>query len=158
MKLYELNQEIQRAWEACVDTETGEVTGDLSVLDELMLARDVKIENTALLYKNILAELKAVLDEKAAFDKRAKSLKNRAESVRTYLENNLNGESFKTPKTAISWRKSESVEVPDIEKLDEDYLRFKAPEPDKTEIRKAIKAGVKVKGAYLVEKMNIQIK
>ena len=55
-------------------------------------------------------------------------------------------------------RKSESVECSDIFQVDDQYLRFKEPELDKTKIKKALKAGEKVDGCQLVTKMNIQIK
>jgi hypothetical protein len=42
--------------------------------------------------------------------------------------------------------------------LDDDYLKFKEPEPDKTKIKKAIKDGVKLDGVQLIENYNIQIK
>ena len=42
--------------------------------------------------------------------------------------------------------------------VDDDYLRFKEPELDKTKIKKALKDGVKVGGCMLVERQNMNIK
>ena len=42
--------------------------------------------------------------------------------------------------------------------LPEEYLKFSAPTADKTKVKKALKDGIKVEGAMLVEKHNIQIK
>lgn len=58
----------------------------------------------------------------------------------------------------IKLRKSESVVLDDILKVDDSYLRYKEPELDKTAIKKAIKAGVKVEGVHIEAKNNVNIK
>ena len=58
----------------------------------------------------------------------------------------------------IKIRKSEQVVVDDILKIDDSYLRYKMPEPDKTAIKKALKEGVKLEGVHIEEKNNINIK
>ena len=85
-------------------------------------------------------------------------MREQSESLKEYLSGFLAGEKFKTSKVNISYRKSERVDVSDITKLDDDYLKFKEPEPDKTKIKKAIKDGVKLDGVQLIENYNIQIK
>ena len=74
----------------------------------------------------------------------------------------LNGEKFKTDRVEISWRGSEQVQT------DEDfilwalennaYLRFKEPEVDRAALKDALKQGIEVPHAVLVENQNIQIK
>ena len=54
MKLYEINEQIM----ACIDSETGEVI-DPEKLNDLQIAKDEKIENLALWYKDLLAEANA---------------------------------------------------------------------------------------------------
>ncbi len=58
----------------------------------------------------------------------------------------------------IKLRKSEQVVVDDLLKIDDTYLRYKEPEPDKTAIKKALKAGVKLDGVHIEEKNNVNIK
>ena len=58
----------------------------------------------------------------------------------------------------LKLRKSESVVVDDILKIDDSYLRYAEPTPDKTAIKKAIKAGVKLEGVHIEEKNNVNIK
>ena len=72
--------------------------------------------------------------------------------------NNYDGKKFETARVRLSWRSSESVEVNGIDALPDEYLRFKDPEPDKTKIKAALKAGVELKGCMLVAKQNLQIK
>lgn len=158
MALWDINRELEAAFMECIDPETGEIIDDTSRLDELLLARDEKIENIALFIKNLDAEAKAVKAEKDNLAKRQKSIENRAEWLKKYLADNLQGESFKTAKTVISWRKSEVIEIRSMDDVPEDYLKFKEPEADKVALKKAIKAGQVFDGIALVEKNNIQIK
>ena len=57
----------------------------------------------------------------------------------------------------ISFRKSESVEIDNVEELEDRFKRVKV-EADKTAIKQAIKSGKEVKGARLVENNNLQIR
>ena len=58
----------------------------------------------------------------------------------------------------MTFRTTDKVEVADIYKLDENYLRYKEPEADKDAIKKAIKAGQQVAGATLVQSTSVIIK
>lgn len=68
------------------------------------------------------------------------------------------GEKIKTSKVAISWRKSENVQITAGAFLPDEYLTYKEPEPNKAAIKKALKAGTSIDGATLVTTNNIQIK
>ena len=71
-----------------------------------------------------------------------------------------------TQKVAISFRKSESVEIEDEERVityaqkngRDDLLSYKAPTVNKSAIKAVIKTGKEIPGAVLVEKQNIQIR
>lgn len=151
--LYEINQEILN----CVDMETGEII-DMDKLGELQLAFDVKVENIALWIKNLLSDAEAIKAEKNRLAERQKSCENKAKSLKEYLNTYLEGQKFKTPKVSISYRRSESVEVTDISKVDKEYLKAIEPEVDKTKIKKAMKDGAEIKGVTLVQNQNMQIR
>lgn len=153
MKLYEINEQIL----ACIDTETGEVI-DPEKLNDLQIAKDEKIENLALWYKDLLAEANALKEEKETFAAREKAAKNKAESIKNYLSYVLNGENFKTTKCALSFRKSEKTVIDDIYSIPENFLKYLEPKADLAEIKKAIKNGQEIQGAHLEETQNIQIK
>ena len=153
MKLYEINQSILE----CIDNETGEII-DADKLNELQIAKDEKLENLALWYKDLLAEANALKEEKETFAEREKAAKNKAESIKNYLSHVLNGENFKTTKCALSFRKSEKTVIDDIYSIPESFLKYSEPKADLTEIKKAIKNGEEIKGAHLEETQNIQIK
>ena len=152
MNLYEINKAMQE----CINLETGEI--DLELFEKLQLEKDEKIENVALWIKNLSSDVESMENEKKAFEERIKACKNKVSSLKTYLEMALNGEKFQTAKCSITFRKSKSIEVTDISKLEKNYLKYADPTADKTAIKKAIESGVTVAGASLVENLNVQIK
>lgn len=151
--LYEIDEEILN----CVDMETGEII-DVERLGQLQLAREDKVEGIALWIKNLLSDVDVIKSEEEKLAQRRKANENKAKNLKEYLSKFLNGQKFKTPKVSISYRKSESVEVSDISKLDDDYLKFAEPTVDKTKVKKALEAGVMLQGVELLEKQNIQIR
>ena len=153
MKLYEIDQAIID----CIDMETGEVINE-ELLNGLQMERDAKIENVALWIKELKAEAEALKAEKLAFAERQKVAENKMESLKKWLAYALNGEKFKTVRASVTFRTTEKVEVADIFKLDENYVRYKDPEADKDAIKKAIKAGQVVAGATLVPSTSVIIK
>ena len=153
MTLYEIDQSIMECW----DSETGEIL-DEQRLDKLMMDRNDKIEGIALYIKNLKSDAAAIKTEKDALAQRQKAAENKAESLSKYLESALSGETFKTARVAVTYRKSEQVVIADGTQLDDQYLRYKAPEPDKTAIKEAIKSGIEIDGVSLETRMNMQIK
>lgn len=161
MTLYEIDEQIRNCIrideKSAVDTLTGEII-DLKQLDELTMERSQKIKNIALWYKNLVADAKALKDEETAFAIRRKTAENKAEQLKSYLQTILNGEKVKDLQFAITWRKSQAVQI-DNEKCIP--AEFRIPQPDKIDksgIRNALKNGESIAGAELVERNNIQIK
>ena len=159
MKLYEIDNAILD----CIDLETGEVI-DTERLDALNMERDAKIENVACWIKDLRAENEAIKSEKQKLDSRRKVNENKIESLMGWLNYALNGTKFKTGKCAISFRASESVEVTEegleaLMKEHDELLTYKAPEPNKTAIKSAIKNdGLNVAGVQLVQNVSTIIK
>ena len=154
MKLYEIDAGIMD----CVDPETGEII-DPEKLESLQMEREKKLEGVALYVKNLKADLGALKAEKDAFAEREKQTKAKIESLSKWLLGALNGEKFKTPKVAITFRKSEAVEITDESALPKEYVREKIETaPDKVAIKEALKSNFQVPGAVLVTNKNIQIK
>ena len=158
MKLYEIDNAILE----CIDLETGEII-DTEQLDKLQMERDTKLENVACWIKDLKAEAEALKNEKQALAERQKVAENKAESLKKWLAYALQGEKFKTPKCAISFRKSEAVEVTDeglnnLMKEHDELLTYKAPEPNKTAIKQALKDGLSVDGVQLIQNTSTIIK
>lgn len=158
--LYEIEQSILD----CIDMETGEII-DAEKLNELMIEREVKIENVALWVKNLLSDADAFKAEKDAFAEREKAARNKAENLKQWLSMALDGQKFSTSKVQIGFRKSEAVEIEDEEKFidwaqkhdRDDLLTYKAPTVDKTAIKRALKLSAELEGVHIVQKNNIQI-
>ena len=158
MTIYEIDQAIME----CVDLETGEII-DTEQLDKLQMERDTKLENVACWIKDLKAEAEALKNEKQALAERQRVAENKAESLKKWLAYALQGEKFKTSKCAISFRKTEAVEVTDeglnnLMKEHDELLTYKAPEPNKTAIKQALKDGLSVEGIQLVQNISTIIK
>lgn len=155
MTLYEIDKRIVDL----IDDETGEIIdSNLNTFDELMMERNNKIENVALWIKNLRADVEAYKAEAQAFTDRKKTAERKIESLTRLLEITLRGQKFKTDRVQISYRKSDNVRIDKDAKLPDEYLRFREPEPDKAALKKALKDGVEIEGAWLEEKLNMQVK
>ena len=158
MNIYETDN----AMFSLIDEETGEIK-DYEAFEELQMQKEEKIENTALWYKNLVAESKAIREEEKALAERRKSLENKAENLKNFINRTLDGNKFSTSKVAISYRKSTAVEVDDefidyAMKNNNDLLTFKRPEPNKTVIKGMLQGGFDIPHAELVERNNMSIK
>lgn len=153
MNLYDIDNAIL----SCVDEETGEIF-DIEKFEELAMERDAKVENICLWIKNLKAEAEALKTEKETLASRQKSAENKMESLKRYVSGYLNGAPFKTSKVAVSFRKSEKVEISEGAVIPEEFLRYKEPEVAKNDLKKAIKEGLQLEGVQILESKNIQIK
>lgn len=163
MNLYDINNEIEQAVNNIMDSmnpETGEVDESLvHVLEDLQMQKEEKLDNLGAYIKNLLAEAKMLKAEEDALKARRESKEKQASNLKNYLASVLDGKPFESSRVAISWRKSDEVQVEDIDLLPEEFVKSKTTyDADKTAIKKAIKAGQEVRGAWLKEKNNIQIK
>lgn len=163
MTLYEIDKNIENLVNA-VDPDTGEITVDNDALDALLMERDAKIENIACYIKNLVAEAKAIKEEETALSARRKTTEKKAERLKDYLTYALQGEKFQTAKCAVSFRKSSAVEVDDcfIEWAqtsgNEELLRYKDPEVNKTAVKERLTGGEELEFARLVQNTSISIK
>jgi hypothetical protein len=98
--------------------------------------------------------------------KRLQALKKAKVNTIDRLKNNLTQAmqmfdvtELKTPLLKINFRKSESIEVTDIDLLDADFVKTTITKAaDKIAIKDAIKAEIPVRGAVLITNYNLQIK
>ena len=159
MKLYEIENAILE----CIDMETGEII-DIDRLNELQMERETKIENVACWIKDLKAEAEAIKAEKMALAERQKAAENKAESLKNWLAYALDGQKFSTARCAVSFRKTEAVEVtPEgLENLMrggcDELLTYEQPKPNKTAIKQALKDGLNVAGVRLTQNTSTIIK
>lgn len=152
--LYEIDNEIL----SCIDLETGEIL-DSAKLDALQMERERKIEGVACWVKNLQAEAVAYKAEKEAFAEREKAANAKVERLKKWLADALGGEKFISNRCAVSFRRSERVEILDASVVPKKLLVKKISfDPDKAAIKEAIKAGKTVKGCALVANLNTSVK
>lgn len=161
MTIFEIDQRITEL----VDPDTGELL-DLDAFLELQMERDKKIEAMALWVKELAATASAIKTEIDTLMERKKAVERRCESLKRYLAYILQGEKFTTPRCAVSFRKSTSVQVDDSEKLVrwleqngyDDCVKYKEPEVSKAEVGKLLKSGMPVPFAHLENKQSVGVK
>lgn len=169
MNLYEIDKRINDIIEFCCDLETGELLDDKTLentLNELELSKEEKLTSIAKYIKNLTADAKALQEEKLKFAKRQKIVENKIKRLKEYIDNfirntqgeNFNNYKFKDVNNTISYRKSQSLEIDDIDKINEDFLKVEKTIRDKRELAKALKNGAEIEGCHLEEKYSLQIK
>ena len=163
MKIYEIDQQIERMIAEAVDPETGELNLDYEALDALQMERAAKVENLALYIKNRTATAAALDAEIKALTARKEAAQGDADRCKDYLGYVLQGQKFETPRVAVSFRRSQKVDLApgwiDWAKDNRaDLLRQKEPEADKVAIGKLLKSGEQIPGASLADSVTMTIK
>ena len=121
--------------------ETGEII-DVEQLERLQIERDAKIENVICWIKNLESDAVAIKAEAKSLTDRANKAESNATELKDWLVGALGGQKFDSPRCAVSWRKSESVEIEDEKKIPNEYKIPKIEyKPDKTYIKNTIKSG-----------------
>lgn len=152
--LYKIEQEIME----CLDLETGEIL-DAERLNALEMEWQEKVESVALWIKNLSADAIAYKAEKEAFADREKAALKKIESLKNWLAGALGGQKFSTWRCAVTFRKSEAVEIEDESMIPQFLINEKVTySPDKTAIKAALKEGQEIPGCKLIERMNPTIK
>ena len=162
IKLYEVNDRIMQA----IDPETGEIIIPEEEFDALIKAGEDGCEYFVALYKNAKATMEALKEEKKArdddFTARINACTRTMERAQRVLANHLEGNKWQGKNGKVSFRKSTTTDVVDMNAfLNWDgrfqYMDFK-PNPHLDDIGKAIDAGEEVVGFTRSTHENIQIK
>lgn len=177
--LYEIDERLQMLENYLVDSETGEIIQTEEefnkLFDEIQMDLNNKIESTMCFYKNLQSDISAFKEEEKKLSQRRKVKENLAERLKNridkYIEqqytdeegnldkDGLNKFKFETPKVKISYRKSETVEVEDIDSLPKEFVKEKIEKSaDKMALKQYLKVGKNVKGAKLITNINMQVK
>ena len=159
-KLYEISNEYERAIDALLNDEAG----DLSKIDELKDIFDNKCINVAKYIKNLETEQQAVNDCIKKMCEREKKLAVRIESLTTYLKFNMEKtgliDPIKCPEFSIKFRNNPPSLVIEDESLIPDlYIITKEVKSIyKNAIKKDILDGFEVEGARVESKKTLVIK
>ena len=149
-------QEMQEAW--------------FDTLDGIEQEFEDKAENVAAYIKSLKAEADDLKEEEAALNRRRKVKENQIYRLKDYLLHSMmtiNRTKIDTPKAKLSIRNNaESVQFDDEEQFirlclargQDDYLRYKDPELNKTAVKKALQSGMEIDGARLIRTQSLIIK
>ena len=151
----ERRREMQQAW--------------FDTLDGMEQELVCKAENVAVYIKNMESEAKTLKAEEDKLKARRQAKENAAKRMREYLMGCMkqaNISKIDEPKAAISLRNNpESVEISDENEFiswaneeHDDFLRFKAPEINKTAVKAALKSGAEIPFAALTRSQSLTIK
>ena len=173
MTLYDIDIRLVTLLESHFDIEDGvvcETEEELAKkIDEVSLDLDTKIENIGCYIKNLEADVEALKKEEDNLYGRRKNAERKIESLKNYLNGYLTAcypneddkakWRFKSPKVILGFRKSTTVEVPDLDKLDKTFIKIKTEtSADKKAIKEAITNGQSVQGAFLKQNVNLSVK
>ena len=162
LSLYTIEQNYLTLVENLIENG-GELTPELET--ELAITKQ-DLQNKGVCYGFIVKELEGNIDLIDLEIKRLNALKKPLVNSIDRLKNNLSQAmqmfdvtELKTPLLKINFRKSESIEVTDIDLLDADFVKTTITKAaDKVAIKEAIKAEIPVRGAVLLTNYNLQIK
>ena len=153
MKLFEINDAIADL----IDFETGEIM-DIEAFDNLQMERQDKLTNIALLYKNMKSDVAQLKELEKEYSERRKRAEKTMEWAKGKLEAELNGEKLIDEKKRFTtyYHPSDSAKT-NMEILPDKWKKIEK-KPMTEEIKKALKNGEVIEGAWLETKQSLVIK
>ena len=162
LTIYQIEQSYNQLAEELIDNG-GELTPELS---EALAITEEQLQNKSVAYSFVIKQIDSEVDIIDAEIKRLQAMKKTRENASERLKANIkhamelfNIDEIKTPLVKINFRKSEAVEVDDVNQLPAPYKVVKVTEQaDKMAIKEAIKNGAEIIGCRIVANRNLQIK
>ena len=162
--IYELTQDFLTIQEMMEDPEL-----DPQTLADTMEAvegeLEIKAENYAKVMKNLEGDVEALENEIRRLTSRKKAIEENIKRMKVALQGmmEVTGKTkFKTDLFSFGIQKnapSVVIDVEDIYDIPEDYLKYKAPEINKTAIKEAIQKGENLEGiAHLEQSHSLRIR
>lgn len=168
--LYDISNELREVYNKLengegIDLETGEISEEmqnaLAISQQNLQTKGIDIGYVIKSFDDQIEmcerEIKRITELKKSMQNKKDWLKDKVKSaMEEFGIVEIDGTPIGKP-IKLSFRKSESIEVDNVDLLDDKFKRVKI-EADKTAIKQAIKNGEQVEGARLVENNNLQIR
>ena len=162
LTIYQIEQNYNQLAEQLIDND-GELTTELA---EQLAITEEQLQNKSVAYSFVIKQMDADIDTIDAEIKRLQAAKKQREKATEYLKDRIKHamelfsiEEIKTPLIKINFRKSESVEVENVNSLPMAYKIVKVVETaDKVAIKEAIKNDADIIGCKLVTIQTLQIR
>lgn len=162
MTIFKIQAEYQQIVNELIDNG-GNLTPELELA--MQITKDnfhSKSENYAFITRQFDSEMDIIDNEIKRLQQAKKTREKAIERLKANIEmamNTFEVDKIETPLIKISFRKSESVEVEDVNNLPALYKVVKVSETaDKLKIKDAIKSGILIEGCYLKTNRNLQIR
>jgi hypothetical protein len=157
MKLYEISEQYNQIQTLLESDDSGHMAE--AIADTMqMISGDFhdKAQAIVSLTLNFDAEISAIDREIERLQEKKKIRQNKIDSVRDYLRHNMQAtgiSKIECPLFAITLSKpAKQVEITDEAALPDEYVRVKTTvSPDKVALAKALKDGIEVPGAILID-------
>ena len=162
LSIFNIEQSYNQLAEELIENG-GELTPSL---EEALAITEEQLQNKSVAYSFVIKQMDADVDIIDAEIKRLQAAKKQREKASEYLKDRIKHamdtfqiEEIKTPLVKINFRKSETVEVDDVNQLPAAYKVVKVTEQaDKGAIKAALKDGLKVAGCSIETHRNLQIR
>ena len=144
-----------------VEELDGEITPEI---EQQLIINQNELQNKAIAYHSVILAKDSFNIQIDNEIKRLQALKKRNNSLIDNLKNRLVGAiqtfgEFTIGTNTFGLRKSERVEVEDVNQLPKQYKTIKVTEQaDKILIKKDLKLGKEIENCYIVEQFNLKIK
>jgi len=162
-QLYQLTEDLLQLYESLSTDEDGAIDEELARrLGELSEHREDSLVWLAKVAKSLESDAEAYATHLHFLQRRRKQVSDRFERLRKYILENMErlGEA-KIVRDGITIRvqrnSQPTVCVPFVDKLSEDFIRYRDPEPDKEKILREYKAGREVEGAEVIVGNHLRI-
>ena len=162
MNIFKIQSEYQQIVTQLIENG-GEITPELELA--LQITKDnfhSKSESYAFITRQFDAEMDIIDNEIKRLQQAKKTREKAIECLKANIEmamNTFEVDKIETPLIKISFRKSESVEVEDVNNLPNEFKVIKLSETaDKLKIKDAIKSGILIEGCSIKTNRNLNIK
>lgn len=155
MQLYEIT-------EAYLALDNLDDTEDIKVyLGAIQDEFNDKLESTTYVIQNYRSEIEAIKNEIKRLSNKKKSLENKVNFMTDYMYENMKALDMQKAKAGTFdlkiQKNPKSVQILDETKITDDYIRIKK-ELDKAKIKEALKNGLTVEGAELIQTEGLRIR
>lgn len=166
-KLYEIKEDYSSLVELMMQAMSENDTEQVELYRDALQINEEEFKEKALNYSKVIRSEAAAIESIEAEIKRLQALKKTKESSISYLKSSLSNamQVFNHVKVdlgifKLSFRKSESVEITDMDLIPEYLKRQKVTiEADKALIKAGIqKEGLTIPGAFIKENLSLQIR
>lgn len=161
--LYELTEELKLLLFLAEDPETDEeaLRGSMEAITGEL---EIKADGYAKVIRQLESDKAGIKAEKDRLDKRTKAIDNNIQRMKSALQGAMelaDKPKFKTELFSFNIQNnpvSVVIDTEDVYSIPEDYLTYKAPEPNKTAIKDAIKNGKEFSFAHLEQSRSLRIR